>query len=443
MALTNSAPQDVATAVPTGASSSMSAGWRGYTLLLLLAMNSISFMDRQLPAILMPSIRKDLMLSDSEIAFIMGLSFVLFYATVGLFLGRMADRFPRRIIISCCVTLWSAMTALTGLASNFFYIALARFGVGFGEAGLSPSSQSLISDIYPPNRRTTALATFSLGIPLGGLCAFFIGGWLNETIGWRATFLVMGIPGFLLGALTFFTLRESVRGEADGVVVADKPPPLLEVFKAYWSARSYRFCVFATGFSGFTYGAVTHWAPSFLSRSYDMHSFAIGSWMAPAIGIGGGIGTLLGGRIVDHLRQRDLRWVGWVPSLALAACILPLAAAFAQHNVYISLVMLFVPVFLVPMHLAPFSSVVQGIGNARMRGIGAAMSLMITTLIGSGIGSQLIGLVSDLLHPQFGEESLRYALLILVPAGAATTSILFALGARYLPADLRRASAGN
>ena len=417
------------------------AGLRRYTLLLLLSMNILSFMDRQLPAILMPSIRKELMLSDSQIAFVMGLSFVLFYASVGLFLGRLADRFPRRIIISSCITLWSAMTALTGLATSFSHIALARFGVGFGEAGLSPSSQSLISDLYPAKRRTTALAVYALGIPLGGLCAFFIGGWLNEAVGWRATFLIMGVPGLILGALAFFTLRETVRGQADGMTMGEKPPPLREVFKAYWTARSYRFCVFATGFSGFTYGAVTHWAPSFLSRSYDMHSFAIGSWMAPAIGIGGGIGTLLGGRIVDKLRQRDLRWIGWVPAIALACCIVPVAVAFGQNNVYLSIVMLFVPVILAPMHLAPFSSIVQGIGNARMRGTGAAMSLLITTLIGSGIGSQLIGLVSDLLKPGYGEESLRYVLLILVPTGATITALLFALGARSLPADLRRASA--
>lgn len=441
MTLAVSGRQDAAPVSATG--STPTAGLRRYTLFLLLAMNSLSFMDRQLPAILMPSIRKELLLSDSQIAFIMGLSFVLFYASVGLFLGRLADRFPRRIIISSCITLWSGMTALTGLAGNFAHVALARFGVGFGEAGLSPSSQSLISDLYPAHKRTAALATYSLGIPLGGLCAFFIGGWLNEVVGWRATFLIMGVPGLVLGALAFFTLRETVRGAADGQTLANKPPPLREVFKTYWQARSYRYCVLATGFSGFTYGAITHWAPSFLSRSYDMHSFAIGSWMAPAIGIGGGIGALLGGYLVDHLRQRDLRWVGWVPSIALGCCIVPVAVAFWQHNVYVSLLMLFVPVFLAPMHLAPFSAIVQGIGNARMRGVGAAMSLMITTLIGSGIGSQLIGLVSDLLRPGFGEESLRYALLILVPTGATITCLLFALGARFLPVDLRGTGGGH
>jgi predicted MFS family arabinose efflux permease len=196
--------------------------------------------------------------------------------------------------------------------------------------------------------------------------------------------------------------------------------------------------VLATGISGFTYGAVTQWMPSFLSRSYHLSSFTIGAWMAPCIGIGGGLGTLVSGRLVDRLQARDQRWIGWIPALALAGCAIPEAIAFAQHDVLLSLLTLCVPIILVPMHLAPFSAVVQGIGDARSRGTGVAMSLLITTTIGGGIGAQLIGLASDLLRPSLGEESLRYALLILVPLGAALASLCFMRGARTLPADLRR-----
>ncbi len=277
------------------------ASQRAYLLFLLLSANILNYADRGLPSILLPSIRRDLVLSDTQLALIIGFAFSLFYSIVGIPLGRLSDRFRRSTLLSICIALWSVMTAVTGLAGSFFHLAIGRFGVGIGEAGLAPSSHSLISDFYPPRGRTTALAIVALGIPLGSLTAYLVGGGLNHLFGWRMAFFVMAIPGLILALLIGFTLRELPRGRADGLVDTGKVPSFVSVVKILWHIPSYRHCLLGTAFSGMTYGAVVHWAPSFLSRSYGMQTLDIGSWLAPLVGIGGGAGTLLGGYLVDRL----------------------------------------------------------------------------------------------------------------------------------------------
>jgi MFS family permease len=414
---------------------------RGYVLGLLFSLNILNYVDRQLPAILLPSIRHDLSLNDSELAFITGFAFALFFALMCLPLGRLADRHNRRNLLTVCVALWSLMTTLTGFAQNFAQMAIARFGVGIGEAGLNPASQSIISDLYAQKgRRATAVALFASGIPIGTLIAFLAGGNLDRVFGWRAAFFALGIPGLILAAVVRLTLKEPVRGAADRFVDTGHQPPLWETVRTLWRIGVYRNMMFGTGFTGLCYTCCTTWAPSYLSRSFGLTTAQIGTFMAPAIGVGGMIGTLLGGYMVDRLRMRDVRWGAWLPTLTVGVCALPAVFIFAAPSATAAILMLTAPLVLLPTHLACFTAASQSVAPLRMRATAPALSLLVTAgLIGLGFGPQIIGLISDLLHPSQGEESLRYALLIVAPLAALTAAGFFYAGSRTIAADLAAA----
>ena len=414
---------------------------RGYILGLLFVLNVFNYVDRYLPAILLPSIRKDLALNDSQLAFITGAAFALFYALMCLPLGRMADHYNRRQVLAACVALWSVMTAVTGMAQNFMHMAIARFGVGVGEAGLNPCAQSIISDLYSQKgRRATAVALFASGTSVGTVVAFLIGGNLDQVFGWQTAFVVVGVPGVVLAALVLFTLQEPVRGAADNFVDTGKAPPLWETVKTLWSIKVWRYMMLGTGFSGTCNACCTVWTPSYLSRSFGMSAAEIGNFTAPALGIGGFIGTMLGGYLVDTLRMRNVRWGAWLPSVTLGLCIIPTIMVFTAGSSTAAILWLTAPLVLVPTHLACFTAAAQSVAPLRMRGTAPALSLLITAgIMGLGLGPQIIGGLSDAMRASQGEESLRYALLIVAPVAAALASVFFYLGSRYIAADLAKA----
>ena len=185
---------------------------RKYALVVLTLVYTFNFIDRQLLSILQESIKVDLSLSDSQLGLLTGFAFAMFYVTAGIPIARFADRSNRRNIVAVSVGLWSAMTAVSGLVQNYGQLLAARVGVGVGEAGGSPPSHSIVSDIFPPEKRASALAFYSTGVNLGILFGFLFGGWLNEFFGWRVAFMVVGIPGVLLAILLRTTVREPIRG---------------------------------------------------------------------------------------------------------------------------------------------------------------------------------------------------------------------------------------
>ena len=416
---------------------------RGYILFLLFSLNLINYVDRYLPAILLPSIRKDLNLNDSQLAFITGAAFALFYSLMCLPLGRMTDHMNRRKLLAICVGLWSLATTVTGFARNFTHMAIARFGVGVGEAGLNPCAQSMISDLYAQKgRRATAIAVFSSGIPVGTVVGFLAGGNLDALIGWRNAFIAVGVPGLILATITWYFLKEPVRGAADGFVDSGKAPGLLETVKTLWGIRVWRYMMFGTGFSGTCNVCCTVWAPSYLNRSFGMSVADIGNFTAPALGIGGFIGTMAGGILVDKLRSKNQRWGAWVPMITLGLTVIPTLMVFSASSPTTAILWLTLPLVLIPTHLACFTAASQSVAPLRMRGTAPALSLLITAgIMGLGIGPQVIGGLSDLLRPSQGEESLRYALLIVAPTAAALASFFFYLGSRSITQDIADAAA--
>ena len=401
-----------------------------YALGLLTVVYVVNFVDRQILSILLPSIQRDLQLSDTQLGILGGVAFAIFYATLGIPIGRLADRWSRKGVIAVSLVLWSGMTALCGFASGFAQLLIARIGVGVGEAGGSPPAHSLIAEYFPVEQRGTALSIFSLGIPIGILVGFLAGGWIDEFFGWRRAFLVVGIPGLVLAAVVALTLRESPRSAATQSV-----PSTREVFRYLWSLSSFRHASFASGLYAFVGYSVVGWAPMFLQRSHDMTSGPIGTWLALIIGIGGAVGTIVGGRLADRFGVRDRRAYVIVPAIALAACYPAGFVIYLSDNTTLVLLMLSLPVLFGSMYQGPTFSVVQSLAPPAMRSTAAAVLLFVVNIIGMGMGPSTVGIVSDLLSERFGDDSLRYAMLI-ISTLYLWSALHFWLASRSLRQDL-------
>ncbi len=385
---------------------------RSYVLGVLVVVYTFNFIDRQILSILLEPIKNDLQLSDTQLGLLTGFAFAMFYATLGIPIARYADRSNRRDLIAIALTVWSAMTALSGFAMNFWHLLIARIGVGIGEAGCSPAAHSIIADYYSAKSRATALGIYSLGIPIGILFGFTIGGWINEVYGWRVAFFVVGVPGLLLALLVRFTVREPVRGMAEGRAAAAEQPGIIETLRYLLAKRSFRHLAFGAALTAFVgYGLVT-WMPSFLIRSHGMTTGQIGLWLGLILGIPGGIGIALGGYLADRWGAVDTRWYLWVVAVALLAGMPFALGTFLAPTPTKALLYLIVPVMLGNFYQATTFSQTQGLVGLRMRSVAAAVLLFIINIVGLGAGPTVVGVVADLLIPRFGTESLRYALLL-------------------------------
>ena len=386
---------------------------RNYALGVLVVVYTFNFIDRQILSILLEPIKQDLGLSDSALGMLTGFAFALFYATLGIPIARFADRSNRRNLIAWALAIWSAMTAVSGLAQNFWHLLLARIGVGVGEAGCSPPAHSMLADYFPTENRATALGIYSLGIPFGILFGFIAGGWLNEFFGWRVAFFIVGVPGLLLAILVRFTLREPPRGMAEGRVADEEQPTIMETFRFLWSKRSFRHMAVGGGLTAFVgYGVIT-WVPSFLIRSYGMSTGDVGTYLGLILGIPGGIGIALGGYLADRYGARDTRWYLWIVSVALIASMPLFFGVYLSNTAFASLMFLILHILLGNFYQATTFSQTQGLVSLRMRSAAAAVLLFILNMIGLGAGPQAVGILSDILQPSYGDESLRYALLML------------------------------
>jgi len=417
--------------------------YRSYALLLLTGVYTMNFVDRQILSILLEPIKVDLGLSDTQLGFLSGISFAIFYATLGIPIAMLADRTNRRNIVAFTLALFSVMTAVCGMAQNFVHLALARIGVGIGEAGTSPPAHSMIADMYAPKERGAAMGVYSIGVNIGILIGFLVGGWVAQWYGWRTAFHVVAIPGLLLALIVQFTLREPKRGHSDGYqdVGAAAPPPR-EVFAFLLTQRSFVHLAIGSGLAAFVgYGAVT-WLPAYLIRSFGMETGPIGTWLALIIGVAGGLGTFAAGAIADRLAHRDIRWYAWLPVVtAIIALPFTFGVYFAASGT-MALLFFVLPAFLGNAYLPNSLSMLQSLSTLRMRSAASALWLFIVNMIGLGLGPQAVGVLSDIYDTQFGLgiESLRYSLLTLSFIGLWSALHLY-LASRTLKADIARAAA--
>jgi len=423
-----------------------SLAYRRYVLGLLAIVYVFNFTDRQILAILMQPIKEDLLLSDTQLGLLSGIAFALFYVTMGIPIARLADRYNRVNIISISVFLWSLMTALSGLAANFTQLLMARIGVGIGEAGCTPPAHSLLADYFARENRASALSIYSLGLPLGSVLGLMAGGWIAQLYGWRIAFFMVGLPGLVLALMVKFTIREPQRGLADGVHEQENPigetpggrtfsPPIGEVLGFLWRKKMFRHITLGTALLAFAGFASANWIPPFLYRSHGMGLGEIGTWLALLTLIGGVTGTLGGGFLSDRLSGRDLRWYVWLPVLVLMAGVPFSIAGLLVENKYLALALWVLPTISYSVYVGPVMALIQRLAGLRIRAISVAIFLFFTNLIGMGGGPLVIGFVSDLTQRYFGDDSLRYSLMVSAVA-IIWASLHYMLAARTLIDDL-------
>lgn len=388
---------------------------RRYVLSILVIAYTFNFIDRQILGILVEPIRLELGVGDTAMGLLTGLAFALFYTLMGIPIARYADRANRRNLIAAAVGIWSVFTAAQGLAQNYWQLLAFRIGVGVGEAGCSPPAHSMLSDYYPADQRATALGIYSLGIPIGILFGFFVGGWMNEWFGWRVAFFVVGVPGLLLALVIRFTVREPQRGLSERRGLSDVnslQPPIGAVFRYLSRRRSFVHMALGGGISAFVGYGLIAWSAAFLARSHGLSSGEIGTWLGLIFGIPGGIGIVLGGRLADRLGASDARWYLWVVAVALLIAVPAGVGVFVSGSVYVALIFLTIPVLLGNFYQATTFAQTQTLVGLRMRSVAAAILLFIINIVGLAFGPSLVGVISDLLAPHYGQDSLRWALLI-------------------------------
>lgn len=418
----------------------LSVATRRYAMVILAIVYMFNFIDRQILAILLPQIRDEFGTSDAYLGFLSGTAFALFYVTLGVPIAQYADRCNRRNLIAAAVALWSAMTAVSGLATNIWQLTAARIGVGIGEAGCSPPAHSMIADYFPPEKRSTAMGFYTLGISAGIMLAYLAGGWVAQNIGWREAFFVVGVPGLFLAAIVRFTVVEPKRGASESRESTADQPRLIEVMRFLMARRSFIHMAVAAGLTSFVGYAVISFLPSFMVRSFDMEIAALGRWLGLILGISGGAGFFLGGYIADHLgrgsHRKALNFVAVMMAVSAVLSALTLTADTSKS----ALLLFILPAATMNVYLAPVLSQAQSLVALRMRATTSALVLLIINIIGLALGPLITGALSDALVPRFAEESMRYSLLIVSLVILPWAVWHFYRAGKWIDGDLARAA---
>ncbi|MEL0238424.1 MAG: MFS transporter, partial [Gammaproteobacteria bacterium] len=405
------------------------SSYKAWVLFMLLVVYIFNFIDRQIIGILAVPIQAELSLSDTQLSLMGGLAFALFYTALGIPIAWLADRKNRTWIITIALMMWSLMTALCGLAQNFAQLFLARLGVGVGEAGGVAPSYSLISDYFPSNQRSRALGIYAFAIPIGSALGMLIGGVLINLIGWRLTFIVVGILGLAIAPLFKLTVKEPKRGKYDSTTSDITAVPFSTVIQILKKKKSFWFLSLGgASASMMTYGLL-FWFPSFLVRSFDAELITFFSWLpsfmlptdpSPVLFVsyfygiillvGGIAGIWLGAVVSDKLGETDKTIYGRAPAYSFIATIPFFLIGILSNSLIIVFFSFMIIQALSFVMMGPLVSSLQHIVGPNMRATTSAIALFINNLVGIGLGNLLIGILSDVLSAQFAEEALRYSI---------------------------------
>lgn len=390
---------------------------KGYVLTLLTAIYVLHYADRLIFGIVLQDIKRDLSLSDTQMGLLSGLAFSFLFALVGVPLGRLADRSNRIKIISVSVTVWSAAVALCGATHTFFQMMLARMGVAIGEAGCYAPSLSVISDQFDREERPRAIARYVLANPIAVFLAFFGAGWINELYGWRLTFLAFGLPGLILGPLAWLTLRDPRSATPAAETAEDAPPPqpIAYTIRVLWTNRAFRNLFFYHVIWGFFGWGVSQWQPAFFQRTYGLSTGQLGTALALVQGGGWLLGAYLGGELASrYARLQERRQLAVAGGSYILLAVVSVGI-FASPNYLSSLICVFIFGTVLIAGNGPLTAAVQSVLPPGVRSTAVSMMMFVMNLIGVGLGPLAIGAISDLVHPWFGADSLRIALLTFLP----------------------------
>lgn len=437
----NDMPRAAAEGVPFVAP--VAESWRlspGYVLFIMTLVYVVNYLDRQILGILNPQIKAEFHVSNTLIGLLGGPAFALVYATLGIPIAVLADRVNRRNVIAASLATFSVMTVLCGYAVQFWQLMLARFGTGIGEAGTGPSINSVISDLYPPQKRATALSIYTAGLNVGLLLGFFGGGWIAAHYGWRNAFLAAGIPGLLLVLVLLATVSEPQRGQSERLADTAESPSLWAVARFLWNQRSFRWMSFGTAMSSFGGYAGITFIPLFLVTSHHMSLPAIGLVLSLLTGVVGAIGTYLAGVFADLFGRRDVRWNMYVPIIATFIAVPCTPVFYLSSNLTLALIAAIGPAFVGAAFVGPAYAMAQALVPLRMRARTAAILLFILNIIGLGLAAPVVGKISDLLEPSLGADSLRWALMTGIITGL-IGAFCYWRASRTLEADIARVTA--
>ena len=423
--------------------------YRTFALILLTIVYGFNFIDRQILGILAPFIQEDLDLTNTQLGLLIGLAFAVFYTTVAIPIAWLADRYSRVNILSISLATWSAFTALTGLANNFIQIGLARMGVGIGEAGGSPPSHSIISDMFPKEERASALGFYSMGIPLGIMAAYFVTASLmgssNDDVDWRQIFIFLGVTGILLAVIVKLVLKEPVRGsmEFDSETQLEKPP-FIDSVKSLLKIPAWWAMCFGIAFASFVSYAKAAFQTKYLialDPTFDFQTLVI------ILGIMNGTtyaaGAFFGAKLADKWGSKDIRAYGLLPAIAISLAIPVSLASWWVPSVGLHLMFGTVFLLLIGFYLGPSFAIAQTLAPINMRAMSTALFFFILNMIGMGGGPTFAGWLMDV----FGEgytnvESIRYSLsvvtLVFIPS-----IIAFFVVSKVLPNDWSQAEKRN
>lgn len=417
-----------------------SAWYLRYVLVLAFLVMVVSMMDRYVVSILVEQIKADLQLTDTQLGWLVGPAFVVVHVLFQLPLARLADYTNRRNMIALAMTLWSLCTMAAGLAKNFPVLLMTRMGVGITEAGCSPPMASLLSDYFDAERRGRAMSIFTLGGVAGIGVGMLLGGIVGQQYGWRTAMIIAGVPGVLLALLFFLTVREPPRG-GTGAGGPESRPPMKEVLRTLFSKPSFIWLIVGASFLNVVALGRGVWEPAFLMRVYEMEQATAGITYFLIGPIPAMAGAVAGGLLADYLRRRDLRWSMWLPAAAMLVTF-PLSAAFLLWPVSHTLLglpvgFLFSVLGSVAAGMASPATIATGqnLSPPAMRAMTHALWTIASNLVGMGLGPLLVGVLSDRMTPDYGDEAIRYALVI-VSAMAVLAALAFYRGARTVSQDL-------
>lgn len=436
---------------PVAAPRVLPKGYSSYALTLLLVIYIFNFLDRQVINILAEPIKQDLKLTDWQLGLMSGFAFAIFYTTLGVPIARMAERRNRPLIIAGSLAAWSGFTVLCGQAQNFLQLCLFRIGVGVGEAGCTPPAHSLISDYFPKEKRASALAFYSMGVPLGSLLGMAMGGVIADAYGWRVAFVVAGLPGLLLAVVVAFTLKETRSNLASDMAAAKAAQPSFsEAMKLLAGKPTFWLLAMAAALKSFIgYGHAPFTASYFLRNHGEQVADLAGQFGLQSVGflglaLGlisgtfGAMSSMIGGWIADRVGARDVRNIVIAPALAVIVTVPVFIFAILADSVPLALGLLVIPYLLNYFWYGPVYSTTQGIVPANMRATAAAILLLIVNLVGLGLGPLAVGLLSDYLNNGLGmgpAEGVRWALIISACAGL-LSGVLFLLARRTIARDM-------
>jgi MFS family permease len=432
-----------------GDQKALSKSYRSFALVLLTTVYGFNFIDRQIVGILAPFIQEDLGLTNTQLGLLIGLAFATFYTCVAIPIAWLADRYSRVNILSIALATWSGFTALTGMAGNFMQMGFARMGVGIGEAGGSPPSHSIISDMYPKEERAGALGVYAMGIPLGIMAAYFatasLMGSSGQDVDWRRIFIFLGVTGVVLAVIVKLVLREPVRGAMEFDNRTDiVQPPFSESLKTLLKIPAWWAMCFGIAFGSFVSYATSAFQTKYLvvlDPSFDFQTLVVVLGVINGTTYAGG--AFFGAKLADKWGAKDIRAYGWLPAIAIAVCMPIGILSFWVASVWAHLACTTVFLLFLGIYLGPSFAIAQTLAPINMRAMSTALFFFILNMVALGGGPTFTGWLIDVFkegNPDL--ESMRYAMTV-TSCMFIPSIISFLVVARVLPKDWAAAEKRN